>query len=100
MPDPADPRVCKNADLLTPGGYGEVVGGGQRIHDYNQLIERIREAGLNPEDYKWYLDLRKYGSVPHSGFGLGIERMLWWMLKLPHIRDACLFPRTPARVYP
>ena len=100
MPDPADPKVCRNADLLTPGGYGEVVGGGQRIHDYQQLLERIREEGLNPDDYRWYLDLRKYGSVPHSGFGLGIERMLWWLLKLTHIRDACLFPRTPARVYP
>lgn len=100
MPDPADSKVCRNADLLTPGGYGEVVGGGQRIHDYQQLLERIREEGLNPDDYEWYLDLRKYGSVPHSGFGLGIERMLWWLLKLPHIRDACLFPRTPARVYP
>ncbi|MCD6236068.1 MAG: asparagine--tRNA ligase [Thaumarchaeota archaeon] len=100
LPDPREPSVCRNADLLTPGGYGEVVGGGQRIHDYEQLLERIREEGLNPEDYKWYLDLRKYGSVPHSGFGLGIERMLWWLLRLPHIRDACLFPRTPARVYP
>ncbi len=100
LPDPAEPSVCRNADLLTPGGYGEVVGGGQRIHDYNQLLERIREEGLNPADYQWYLDLRKYGAVPHSGFGLGIERMLWWLLKLPHIRDACLFPRTPARVYP
>jgi len=100
MPDPENPKVCRNADLLAPGGFGEIVGGGQRIHDYDQLLERIRENGLNPEDYKWYLDLRKYGSVPHSGFGLGIERVLWWLLKLPHIRDACLFPRTPARVYP
>jgi len=100
LPDPEDPSVCRNADLLTPGGFGEVVGGGQRIHDYNQLLERIRENGLNPGDYQWYIDLRKYGSVPHSGFGLGVERMLWWLLKLPHIRDACLFPRTPSRVYP
>ena len=100
LPDPAEPSICRNADLLTPGGFGEVVGGGQRIHDYEQLLERIKENGLNPDDYQWYLDLRKYGSVPHSGFGLGIERMLWWLLKLPHIRDACLFPRTPARVYP
>ncbi|RLG07843.1 MAG: asparagine--tRNA ligase [Thaumarchaeota archaeon] len=100
MPDPEDPKVCRNADLLAPGGFGEIVGGGQRIHDYNQLLERIRENGLNPDDYKWYLDLRKYGSIPHSGFGLGVERVLWWLLKLSHIRDACLFPRTPARVYP
>lgn len=100
LPDPENPSVCRNADLLTPGGFGEVVGGGQRIHDYNQLLERIRENGLNPGDYQWYIDLRKYGSVPHSGFGLGVERMLWWLLKLPHIRDACLFPRTPSRVYP
>jgi len=100
MPDPNDPSVCLNADLLAPGGYGEIVGGGQRIHDYNLLLERVRENGLNVEDYKWYIDLRKYGSVPHSGFGLGIERMLWWLLQLPHIRSACLFPRTPTRVYP
>ncbi|MEM1583372.1 MAG: asparagine--tRNA ligase [Nitrososphaerota archaeon] len=100
MPDPSNPSVCLNADLLAPGGYGEIVGGGQRIHDYNLLTERIRENNLNPEEYRWYLDLRKYGSVPHSGFGLGIERMLWWLLHLPHIRSACLFPRTPARVYP
>jgi len=100
MPDPEDSKVCRNADLLAPGGFGEIVGGGQRIHDYNQLLERIRENGLNPDDYKWYLDLRKYGSIPHSGFGLGVERVLWWLLRLSHIRDACLFPRTPARVYP
>ncbi|MCL7382883.1 MAG: asparagine--tRNA ligase [Thaumarchaeota archaeon] len=100
MPDPNDPSVCLNTDLLAPGGYGEIVGGGQRIHDYNLLLERIRENGLNVEDYRWYIDLRKYGSVPHSGFGLGIERMLWWLLQLPHIRSACLFPRTPTRVYP
>ncbi|MEM4968941.1 MAG: asparagine--tRNA ligase [Nitrososphaerota archaeon] len=100
MPDPENPSVCLNADLLAPGGYGEIVGGGQRIHDYNLLVERIRENGLNLEDYKWYLDLRKYGSIPHSGFGMGIERVLWWLLKLPHIRSACLFPRTPARIYP
>lgn len=100
MPDPNDPSVCMNADLLAPGGYGEIVGGGQRIHDYNLLLERILENGLNVEDYKWYIDLRRYGSVPHSGFGLGIERMLWWLLQLPHIRSACLFPRTPTRVYP
>ncbi|MEN2974652.1 MAG: asparagine--tRNA ligase [Candidatus Caldarchaeales archaeon] len=100
MPDPTNPSVCLNADLLAPGGYGEIVGGGQRIHDYNLLIERIKENGLNVEDYKWYIDLRRYGSVPHSGFGLGIERMLWWLLELPHIRSACLFPRTPTRIYP
>lgn len=100
MPDPSNPSVCLNADLLAPGGYGEIVGGGQRIHDYKLLLERIKENNLNPEEYKWYLDLRKYGSVPHSGFGLGIERMLWWLLQLPHIRSACLFPRTPMRIYP
>jgi len=100
MLDPSDPTVCRNADLLAPGGFGEIVGGGQRIHKYEELIERIKENNLNPEDYEWYLDLRKYGSVPHSGFGLGIERMLWWLLRLSHIRDAALFPRTPARVYP
>ncbi|MDJ0269529.1 MAG: asparagine--tRNA ligase [Aigarchaeota archaeon] len=100
MPDPRDGRVTLSADLLAPQGYGEIVGGGQRIHDYNQLLERIREEGLNPEEYKWYLDLRKYGSVPHSGFGLGVERLLQWVLGLRSVRSACLFPRTRARLYP
>ncbi|MEM2053848.1 MAG: asparagine--tRNA ligase [Nitrososphaerota archaeon] len=100
MPDPSDPRVTLSADLLAPGGYGEIVGGGQRIHDYELLVQRIKEAGLNPSDYEWYLDLRKYGSIPHSGFGLGLERMLWWLLGMVHIRSVTLFPRTPARVYP
>lgn len=100
MPDPDDERVTLSADLLAPGGYGEIVGGGQRIHDYECLLRRIKESGLDPSDYEWYLDLRRYGSVPHSGFGLGLERMLWWLLGLSHIRSVTLFPRTPTRVYP
>jgi len=100
MWDPKDPRVLRCADLLAPGGYGEIIGGGQRIHDYNQLVESIESWGLNPEDYEWYLDLRRYGSVPHSGFGLGIERTVRWLLGLRHIREATLFPRTPTRIYP
>jgi asparaginyl-tRNA synthetase len=76
------------------------VGGGVRIHDYEELMQRIREFQLNPEDYGWYLDLRKFGSVPHVGFGMGIERVLKWILDLPHVRAACLFPRTTTRIYP
>jgi asparaginyl-tRNA synthetase len=100
MPDPSNPEVTLSADLLAPAGHGEIAGGGQRIHDYNQLVQKIKEFELNPDDYQWYIDLRKYGTVPHSGFGLGVERTLRWILGLPHIRDGCLFPRTPARVYP
>ncbi|MFQ6075904.1 MAG: asparagine--tRNA ligase [Candidatus Bathyarchaeia archaeon] len=99
-PDPTNPRATLSADLLAPGGHGEISGGGERIDDYEQLIQHINEFGLNPKDYEWYTDLRKYGSVVHSGFGMGIERTVKWILNLPHIRDACLFPRTPARVYP
>ena len=99
-PDPKNTELTLSADLLAPGGYGEIAGGGQRISDYNLLIRSLEEFGLNPKDYEWYTDLRKYGSVVHSGFGMGIERVIRWMLKLSHIRDACLFPRTPARVYP
>ncbi len=98
--DPTDPRVTLSADLLAPRGNGEVVGGGVRIHDYEELIQRIREFQLNPEDYGWYLDLRRFGSVPHVGFGMGIERVLKWILDLPHVRAACLFPRTTTRIYP
>jgi len=98
--DPKRPEVVLCADLLAPEGIGEIVGGGQRIESEDELISRIVEEGLDPEDYKWYLDLRRYGSVPHSGFGLGIERTIRWIAGLPHIRDAIPFPRTPVRLYP
>ncbi|MEM0383714.1 MAG: asparagine--tRNA ligase [Candidatus Caldarchaeum sp.] len=99
-PDPSNKELTLSADLLAPSGYGEVVGGGQRIHDYDELLSRIEEEGLDPSDYAWYLDLRKYGSVPHSGFGLGLERLVQWLLGLKNIRSAAMFPRTPTRVYP
>ncbi|MBS3055019.1 MAG: asparagine--tRNA ligase [Candidatus Aenigmarchaeota archaeon] len=100
MPDPKNTDVTLSVDLLGPEGYGELTGGGQRIHDYKQLMKRIKEQKLNPKDYSWYLDLRRFGTVPHSGFGLGIERLITWILKLDHIRDAIPFPRLINRVYP
>ncbi|MEM2928108.1 MAG: asparagine--tRNA ligase [Nitrososphaerota archaeon] len=100
MPDEERPEVVKCVDLLAPKGYGEISGGGQRIHDHEELLGSIKLFNLDPKDYEWYIDLRKYGSIPHSGFGLGVERTLRWLLELPHIRSVCLFPRTPSRVYP
>ena len=100
MPDPKRPDVTLSVDLLAPEGYGEITGGGQRIHDYDQLMKRIEEEHLNPQRYSWYLDLRKYGTVPHSGFGMGIERTVAWVCKLKHIRDAAAFPRLTNRIYP
>ena len=100
MPDPKRPEVSLSVDLLAPEGYGEITGGGQRIHDYDQLMKRIEEEHMNPEQYSWYLDLRKYGTVPHSGFGMGIERTVAWICKLRHIRDAAAFPRLMNRIYP
>jgi asparaginyl-tRNA synthetase len=99
-PDPKRPEVTLSADLLAPEGYGEITGGGQRIEDLNELLERIRENNLDPENYKWYIDLRRYGSVPHAGFGLGVERTAAWICKLNHIRDAIAFPRLINRIYP
>ncbi|MBS7648250.1 MAG: asparagine--tRNA ligase [Candidatus Bathyarchaeia archaeon] len=99
-PDPKRPEVTLSADLLAPEGYGEITGGGQRIEDLDELLSRIKENNLNPEDYKWYIDLRRYGSVPHAGFGLGVERTIAWICKLNHIRDAIAFPRLINRVYP
>ncbi|MEM2341192.1 MAG: asparagine--tRNA ligase [Candidatus Bathyarchaeia archaeon] len=99
-PDPKRPEVTLSVDLLAPEGYGEITGGGQRIDDLNELLERIRENDLNPDDYKWYIDLRRYGSVPHAGFGLGVERTVAWICKLNHIRDAIAFPRMINRIYP
>jgi len=98
MKQEGDRAVC--ADLEAPGGYGEIIGGSQREDDLESLMARIAAEGEDLEKYEWYLDLRRYGSVPHSGFGMGTERLLRWILKLDHIRSACLFPRTPARVYP
>jgi len=91
--DEKRPEVCLAADLLAPEGYGEIIGGSEREDSIDVLVDRIRKEGFDPESYSWYLDLRKYGSVPHSGFGLGVERLLWWILKLDHIRDTLPFPR-------
>ena len=92
-------RVLCN-DLLAPGGHGELIGGSERIWELDELLKRMKEEKLDIKDYQWYVDLRKYGSVPHSGFGLGIERLVKWMLNLEHIRDAIPFPRVINRVYP
>ena len=100
MPDPENPKVTLSVDLLAPEGYGEITGGGQRIHDLQQLLTRIKEEGLKADDYKWYIELRKYGTVPHSGFGMGVERILAWICGLEHIRDAIAFPRLINRIYP
>ncbi|WP_448336818.1 asparagine--tRNA ligase [Chloroflexus aurantiacus] len=100
QPDPARPEVALCADLLAPEGYGEIIGGSQRIHDPVLLEQRIREHGLRIEDYEWYLDLRRYGTVPHSGFGMGIERVVAWITGTRHIRETIPFPRQLYRIYP
>ena len=99
-PDPRRPEVALCADLLAPEGYGEIIGGSQRIHDADLLERRIREHGLNVDDYQWYLDLRRYGTVPHSGFGMGIERCTAWIAGTHHIRETIPFPRMLHRIYP
>jgi asparaginyl-tRNA synthetase len=98
--NPADPRTVLNNDCLAPEGYGEIIGGSQREDDYDKLLSRIHHQGLDPEAYRWYLDLRKYGTFVHSGFGLGIERTVAWITGLPHIREAIAFPRQIHRLYP
>jgi asparaginyl-tRNA synthetase len=98
--NPADPRTVLNNDCLAPEGYGEIIGGSQREDDYDKLLARIQQQGLDPEAYRWYLDLRKYGTFVHSGFGLGIERTVAWICGIPHIREAIAFPRQIHRLYP
>lgn len=98
--NPKDPRTVKCADLLAPEGYGEIIGGSQREDDYDKLLHRIKEANLPVENYQWYLDLRKYGSVEHSGFGLGLERLVGWICGIPHIRETIPFPRLMERITP
>lgn len=99
-PDPERPEVVLCADLLAPEGYGEIIGGSQRIDDPELLLARFKEHDLSEEDYAWYLDLRKYGSVPHAGFGLGLERTVAWICGLEHVRETIPFPRLLYRLYP
>lgn len=99
-PDPQDPRLVLNADLLAPEGVGEIIGGSQRIHDPELLLKKIREHGLPEEVFDWYLDLRFFGTVPHSGFGIGLERTVRWICGIEHIREAIPFPRMYTRMRP
>jgi len=99
-PDPQRPDVALCVDMLAPEGYGEIIGGSQRIGSYELLLKRIREHGLPEEAFKWYLDLRKYGGVPHAGFGMGIERVVTWICGIEHLREAIPFARTLTRIYP
>jgi len=98
--DPNDPTKALGVDVLAPEGYGEIIGGGQREEDYDTLVQRIKEHNLPIEAFNWYLELRKYGTVPHSGFGLGIERTVAWICKLPHVRETIPFPRMTHRLKP
>ena len=100
QPDEERPELALGVDVLAPEGYGEVIGGGQRIHDHELLVKRLEEHHLPREAFEWYLDLRKYGSVPHSGFGLGIERCVGWICGLEHVRETIAFPRMLYRMHP
>ena len=100
QPDAHRPDLALAFDVLAPEGYGEIIGGSQRIHDYNLLVKRLREHNLPEQAFQWYLDLRRYGSVPHSGFGLGLERTVAWICGVEHIREVIPFPRMIYRVYP
>ena len=97
-PDNEDTVLC--ADLIAPEGYSEIIGGSERINDLELLEQRINEHELDPEAYSYYLDLRRYGSVPHSGFGLGLERTVAWISGVEHVRETSPFPRLLNRLYP
>jgi asparaginyl-tRNA synthetase len=99
-PEPGRPEVCRSSDLLAPEGYGEIIGGSERMSDPDVLLAAIDRHRLPREAYAWYIDLRRYGSVPHSGFGLGVERTVSWICGLDHIRETIAFPRMLNRLYP
>ncbi len=98
--DPYNPDLALCVDVLAPEGYGEIIGGSQREDDYDKLLEKLAQHNLPREPFEWYLDLRRYGSVPHSGFGLGIERTIAWICGIKHLREAIPFPRLLQRIYP
>jgi asparaginyl-tRNA synthetase len=98
--DPARPDLALNFDMIAPEGYGEIIGGGERLSSYETLVERLKQNNLPAESFQWYLDLRRYGSVPHAGFGLGLERTVAWICGTEHIREVIPFPRMLYRVYP
>ena len=100
QPDPADPKVVLGLDIIAPEGYGEIIGGSQRIHDHDFLLQRIKDHDLPVEAFQWYLDVRKYGSCPHAGFGMGLERFVAWMCKLDHLRETIPYPRMLYKIYP
>ena len=97
--DRTNDKVVENFDMLAPKGFGEIIGGSAREDDYDILLNKINKEGYNPESYSWYLDLRKYGSVPHGGFGLGVERTVAWITGEKHIRQCIPFPRLMDKVY-
>src|SRR5438094_5724432 len=99
-PDPERPDVALGVDVLAPEGYGEIIGGGERLDDYDLLLRRIKEHNLPQEAFEWYLDLRRYGTVPHGGFGMGIERCVTWICGIDHLREAIPYPRMLYRLYP
>jgi asparaginyl-tRNA synthetase len=98
--DASNPDVVLGVDFLAPEGYGEIIGGSQREEDQSKIEARLKEQGEKPATYGWYMDLRKYGSVPHGGFGLGVERLIAWICGLDNIKDAIAFPRTMLRYTP
>ena len=99
-PDPQQLDLALCVDMLAPEGYGEIIGGGQRLDDYDLLLQRIKDHELPQEAFEWYLDLRRYGSVPHAGFGMGIERVVGWICGLEHVRETIPYPRMLYRLYP
>jgi len=99
-PDPADPTRALAVDMIAPQGYGEIIGGSERIGSYELLEQRIAEHNLPRQAYEWYLDVRKYGGFPHAGFGMGIERVVTWLCGLSHLREAIPYPRMINRLYP
>ncbi|GAG36393.1 unnamed protein product, partial [marine sediment metagenome] len=98
--DPANPKTALCVDVIAPEGYGEIVGGSERDTDIKKIMEKLKREGEKPENYQWYLDSRRYGSVPHSGYGIGVERLTAWLCKSENIKDTVTFPRTMLRWKP